>query len=301
MSYVRRMDPSNGDHVDQRLESVPWEHLLRAPSDSRRRVLMVLVAVAAAVIAASAARTLWPAPPLTAVPISAEENSVVSVPTTEIEVPTTDPVVTAAPMSEADLRAVSAEDASRSAIAYAELFVAQWLTLDGQPSEALEAMIPSGVSASAVDPSARSFVESAIGLSATEVGFSTWQVDVVVRSLSAFGDGDYVRVAPRAFAVTVRITDDGMAITDLPSPTPIPVAQISSVETLSDIAPTTVMERARAILAHGGLVDESSLSAAKARDCWRVEGIVRDAAGVPVKVAVWLDGEGRQVAVPAGG
>ena len=295
------MDPSNAEHGDQRLESVPWEHLLRAPSDSRRRVLVVLVALAAAVIAASAARTLWPAPALTAAPVPEGETPDVSLPPVEIEVPTTDPVVTSAPMSEADLRAMSGEDASRAAIAYAELFVAQWLTLDGQPNEALDAMIPSGLSAGAVDPSARSFVESAIGLSATEIGLSTWQVDVVVRSLSAFGDGDYVRVAPRAFAVTVRITDEGMAIADLPSPTPIPVAQISMVETVPDVAPTPVMDRARTILGQGGLVDESSLSAETADDIWRVEGVVRDVAGVPVKVAVWLDGEGRQVAVPATG
>lgn len=306
------MDVPPTERVDERLESVPWADLVRPSPDPRRRVILALIGVAVAAVVASAARTLWPPPPLTS-PIVVGDASTNSV---EFEVPPSAPskidgvagdplpvspeLVAVSPISEADLRAVSPTDASRLAVAYAELFVSQWLTLDGGEANAADEMLPIGVVVEGVDPSARSFVESAIGMSATEVHASTWQVEVVVRSLSAFADGNYVRVPPRAYSVTIRLTDDGPAIVDLPSPAVVAISQVEPVATKSGEAPEAVMAKARSIMSVVGLIDEATLGASQKDDVWRIAGVVRDIAGVPVWIAVWLDGFGNQIAVPVG-
>lgn len=304
------MDLPTSDHVDERLESVPWDDLIRPTHDPRQRVVLALFAAVVVVIAASAARTLWPSPPLAGPTVvsAANTNSVgAQVESLESTLGSLDDetlvdemVAPVEPISEADLRAVSPLDAGRTAVAYAELFVYQWLTLDGGSTDAVDEMLPSGMLTEPVDPSARSFVESAIGMSATEIGASTWQVEVVVRSLSAFADGEYLRVPPRAYSVTIRLTDHGPAIVDLPSPSEVAISRVGQVDTEPAEAPEEVMTAARSIMGVVGLIDDTTLTSSKAGDAWRVAGVVRDGAGVPVRIAIWLDGQGRRITVPVG-
>ncbi len=312
VSYVREMDLPSPEHVDQRLESVPWDDLVRPPRDPRRRMILVLLAGVVAVIAASAARTLWPAPALTG-PIAASTVDTAPVPpgvaasaqaiddgTPSDSKPVATTGAGVSPISEADLRAVSPGDASRTVVAYAELFVSLWLTLDGGTTASVDEMLPRGMADGVIDPSARSFVESAIGMSATELAASIWQVEVVVRSLSAFADGEYVRVPPRAYSVTVHLTEGGPAIVDLPSPAKLQMSQAGVVSTELGEAPESVTAAARSLLGSVGLIDDATLTTSQAADLWRVSAVVRDVAGVPTRIAVWLDDAGIQVAVPVG-
>ena len=296
---VRRMEPTSTDDLDERLESLPWEHVAPAEGPDRRWMVVVAGAVVIVAVVASATRTLWPGPQLSAPvapPSTVEESSSSShVPPTVIEAPSS---AAAPPVTEADLRAISPADAARAVTAHAEWFMSEWLTVDGSESDAAPDLLPAGVDVPVIDGSARSFVESAVGLSAEEIRPGSWEVAVLIRSLSAFGDGDYLRIPARVFLVTVGIGDDGPFVADLPSPGPVPVGRAAAVEFTEEDAPTPVTDAALAIMREAGLPDEASIGTFRLGDLWRVTGVVRDLAGVPFVVAVWLDGSGSRVPAP---
>jgi hypothetical protein len=172
------------------------------------------------------------------------------------------------------------------------------LTIDGRPSDAAPALLPDGMEVPAVDASARSFVESAVALSAEETGLGTWEVAVLVRSLSAFGDGDYLRIPARVFLVTVGIGDDGPFVADLPSPGPLPVGRAAELDLVEESAPAHVADAALTTMRDAGLPDETTMTTFRLGDLWRVTAVVRDAAGVPFVVAVWIGGSGERVPAP---
>ncbi len=297
---VRRMEPSPADDLDERLESLPWEHVRPVEVPDRRWLMALAGAVVVIAVVASATRTLWPAPPLTAPeppPSSVERES-----SSDGVAPTTATASTATgvqTVTEADLRAISPDDAARAVTAHAEWFMSEWLTMDGRASDTGPALLPAGVDPPVVDASARSFVESAVGLSVEEVGPGSWEVAVLVRSLSAFGDGDYLRIPARVFLVGVGIGDEGPFVTDLPSPGPLPVGRAAAMELIEEAAPALITDAAVAIMRDAGLPDETSIGTSRLDDLWRVTGVVRDRAGVPVVVAVWLDEAGERVPAPS--
>jgi hypothetical protein len=202
------------------------------------------------------------------------------------------------PVTEADLRAISPDDAARAVSAHAEWFVSEWLTIDGRPSGTAPALLPDTMDLPVVDASARSFVESAVALSAEEIEIGSWEVAVLVRTLSAFGDGDYLRIPARVFLVTVGIGDDGPFVADLPSPGPLPVGRAAAMDLIEESAPGHVTDSALATMREAGLPDDATLSTFRFADLWRVTGVVRDGAGVPFVVAVWLDESGKRVPAP---
>jgi len=296
---VRRMEPTSADDLDERLESLPWEHLRPAESRDPRRLAVVAAAVVVAAVVASATRTLWPAPPLSA-PIPPPSTVEQASTPTQTGPPGTDriPVATSvSAVTEADLRAVSAEDAARAVTAHAEWFVSEWLTIDGH-SDTASVLLPDGVDLPVVDESARSFVESAVALSAQEVRLGSWEVAVLVRSLSAFGDGDHLRIPARVFLVTVGIGDDGPFVVDLPSPGPLPVGRAAALDLVEESAPVPVIDAALVAMRQVGLPDEATIDTFRRGDLWRVTSVVRDRAGVPFVVAVWLDEAGERVPAP---
>ena len=201
-------------------------------------------------------------------------------------------------MTEADLRAISPDDAARAVTAHAEWFVTEWLTIDGTEAGTATKLLPADVEVPVIDASARSFVESAVGLSTHEIRPGSWEVGVLVRSLSAFGDGGYSRIPARVFVVTVGIGDDGPFVLDLPSPGPMPVGRASAIDFAEAEAPAPVTDAALAIMRKAGLPDEASIGTFRRAGLWRVTGVVRDLAGVPFVVAVWLDDSGQQVPAP---
>ncbi len=254
---------------------------------------IVAVAVVIAAVTASATRTLWPSPPLAAPPTTS--MAVSPAVTQAAATPTT---VAARLLTEADLRAISPDDATRAVAAHAQWFVTEWLTIDGEMSSAARAMVPEGTSVTSLDESARSFVESAIVTSVSEVGEAVWEASVLVRSLSAFGEGGYMRVPARVFLVTVAIGEDGPFVLDVPTPGPLPVATSAPLDLVDEQAPAGVIAAAIDVMGEGGLVDEASVRSQRSAALWRVSGVVRDDAGVPVMVAVWTDHEGGRVPAP---
>lgn len=288
------MEPVSPDDLDERFESLPWENVAAAKSPDRRWMVILASALVVAAVSASAARTLWPAPPLTA-PAPSTSTTTAQASTT---VAVTSPVDDSRPVTEADLRAVSPDDAKRAVSAHAEWFVTEWLTMDGQPSEATSTLLPDGVDVPLLDESARSFVESAVTLSTEEIGFGSWEVAVLVRSLSAFGEGDYLRIPARVFLVTVGIGEDGPFVSDLPAPGPLPSGKAAALDLDEEAAPSSVVDSAITLIREAGLPDQSSITTSRLGEFWRVGAVVRDRAGVPFAVAVWIDEAGERVPAP---
>ena len=284
--------------ADERVESVPWEHIGKPDDANRRRLVVVALAVFVAAVTASATRTLWPAPPLSVQPVTSPTVAETTAPPSPA--PIVPSSVPARPVTEADLRALLPEDAERAVSAHAQWFVTEWLTVDGSASPVAASMTPEGTSLAPVDASVRSFVESAIVLSVTEAAEAVWDVAVLVRTLSSTGDGDYLRIPPRVFLVTVGIGDEGPFVLDLPTPGPLPVARSAELELVTAEAPGAVVGAAIAVMSEAGLVDESSVTSSTAGGLWRLDGVVRDPAGVPLEVVVWLDDSGSRVPAPTG-
>lgn len=293
------MEPTSSDDLDERLESLPWQHVSPPGGPDRRWMTVIAGAVVVIAVVASATRTLWPSPPLSA-PVAAFRPVEPLPPSTpapadDVPAPTT---TSAVPLTEADLRAIAPADVARTVTAHAEWFAAEWLTIDGGESAAAAELLPVGVDAPATDGSARSFVESAVALTAEEIGPGSWEVAVLVRSLSAFEDGDYLRIPARVFLVPVGIGDEGPYVTDLPSPGPVPTARAANVGFSEEAAPDPVIDAALVIMRDAGLPEEASIGTFRLGDLWRVTGVVRDQAGVPIVVAVWLDDTGERVPAP---
>lgn len=302
---VRRMEPTSPDDLDERLESLPWEHVRPAEAPDRRWMMVAAGAVVVAAVTASATRTLWPDPPLAAPATPATTVTVASTGVTPstMAVPSSSGAETSVlpsepPMTEADLRAIAPDDAVRAVTAHAEWFMTEWLTIDGGGSDSAPDLLPDGMEVPIVEDSARSFVESATALSAEEIELGSWEVGVLVRSLSALGDGDYLRIPARVFLVTVGIGDDGPFVADLPSPGPIPAGRAPAMALVEESAPAQVSNAALGIMREAGLPDETTIRTSRLGDLWRVTGVVRDEAGVPFVVAVWLDESGEHVPAP---
>ena len=291
---VRRMEPTSPNDLDERLESLPWEQVRGAGTPDRRWVVLVAGAVVVAAITASATRTLWPAQPLSAPVALPPTTAVTRVAAASVPVGVDD----SHPVTEADLRAIAPDHAARAVAAHAEWFVSEWLTLDGELSEVVPTLLPEGVGAPVLDESARSFVESAVALSVEDLGFGSWEVAVLVRSLSAFGESDYLRIPARVFLVSVGIGEDGPFVTDLPAPGPLPSGRASSLDLVDEPAPDGVVDAAITSMREAGLPDESTIATGSLGELWRVSAVVRDRAGVPFVVAVWIDESGERVPAP---
>ena len=292
-SYVRSMaTPPTEDLSDDVLESVPWEALGRPePPDRRTWYVLGAAAVVVVAISASAARTLWPSPPLRA-PVAGPSVTQVVPPTTSTtdSAPTT---TTPAPLiSEADLRAVDPEHLERWAASHAEWFLAEWFTLDGSDRTGVADLLPEGASAGPVDPGARSFVESVSTRSVTPTGVDRFEVVALVRLLSASDGGAYMRQPATAYSVAVGIVDGLPAILDLPMPVELEFARAAVAHGVEAEPPPEVMEGALEAVAGFGTPDRSSVTATTTGGSWRVTLMIEDAAGVSWPVAVWLDAEG---------
>ena len=290
---------SDTDDIDERLESIPWAHLTKPTAPDRRPwLVLAAVAVVVAAVTASAARTLSPAPPLTApsdIATAAPPDSIVPFNTA----PGSPPVSTAveAPISEADLRAVDPSAIADTVAAYGEWFMAEWFTVDGSApnvGEFFEDDAPNAV----LDSSARSFAESATALSVTALDHGHFEVVVLMRTLSSFGDGPFVRQPARAFAVPIVMTDAGPAILDMPAPVPVPVGVAAPIETTEAEAPESVVRAAVELTRTHGLPDESTVESAKAGDLWRISMVVRDSVGVPWISVIWVEEDGQRAAPP---
>lgn len=292
--------PPTEDLSDEVLESVPWEALGRPdPPDHRMWYVLGAAAVVVVAISASAARTLWPSPPLQAPAAGPSVTTQVS-PTTVTTMGVTPATTSPAPLiSEADLRAVDAEHLERWAASHAEWFLAEWFTLDGSDRTGVADLLPEGAPAGPVDPAARSFVESVSTRSVTPTGVDRFEVVALVRLLSASDGGAYMRQPATAYSVAVGIVDGLPAILDLPMPAELDFARAAAPPGVEAEPPPEVMEGALEAVAGFGTPDRSSVTATTTGSSWRVTLMIEDAAGVSWPVAVWLDAEGGRRRAPS--
>lgn len=201
-------------------ERIPWE-TLQAPRPDRQWILYL---VAGAVVvgalaysfmsnrppssgvvdestAAGPSATLAPVSPATAAPPPAAAPPTVAA----------NPVV----VSEADLFAVDPERLRDEAVAHAEWFAAEYLTLDGSEaaSETLAALLPAGVPPPVADGDTLVFVEWSRAVASEETAPLVFSVDVLVRWLQSGSDGLYVRQAPTIITVEVEVGESGPRVT----------------------------------------------------------------------------------------
>lgn len=278
------------------LESMPWEALGRPdPPDRRPWYVLGAVAVVVAAISASAARTLWPSPPLQA-PVTGPSVTQVAPPTTVASLEVPSPTTPAPLISEADLRAIDPGHLERWAASHAEWFLAEWFTLDGSDRTGVAALLPEGASADPADPAARSFVESVSTRSVTPTGADRFEVVALVRLLSASDGRPYSRQPATAYSVAVGMVDGLPAILDLPVPVELDFARAALPAGIEGDPPLEVIDAALESVAAFGTPDRSSLTAMVTGGSWRVTLMIEDDAGVSWPVAVWLDAEGRRLA-----
>ncbi len=203
-------------------ERIPWETLEEKKPDRQ----WMMMAVAGAVVLGALAYSFMsnrpaPMPVASTVAAAMPETSVAASPVPQAAaqpVATTAPVVTA----EADLYAVHPERVIDRAVAHAEWFVAEYLTMDGteEGRAALTALLPAGVPVPAAADGTRVFVEWVRASAVEEIGQLVYRVTVLARSLAAAANAEYQRQAPLQVAVDVSVAGEAPQVVMAPQVSP---------------------------------------------------------------------------------
>lgn len=208
---------------EEELESIPWSTLIDDATPGRSRLIyaaagaVILFAVAALV----GRNMLTPSAPT--VPIT--EASAV---TTRVAATTVATAVPAAMFSEADLMAVLDGESTRAAAAFAEWFVYDYFTVDGDPAnmDTIASALPDGIPAELLPHSSEqtaTYVEWARTIRVTESSPGRYESMVIFRTVAAPDGVTFERQPPRAVIVPLEVgSGGGMAVTDLPAPAAIP-------------------------------------------------------------------------------
>ena len=203
-------------------ERIPWETLEEEKPDRQ----WMMMAVAGAVVLGALAYSFMsnrpvPAPVASTPAAAAQETAPVAAQVPQVAAP---PVVTTAPVvtAEADLYAVHPERVIDRAVAHAEWFVAEYLTMDGteEGRAALMALLPAGVPMPAAEAGTRVFVEWVRASSVEEIGQLVFRVTVLARSLAAGANAEYQRQAPLQVDVDVSMAGDAPQVVMAPSVSP---------------------------------------------------------------------------------
>ena len=203
-------------------ERIPWETLEEKKPDRQWTMMAVAGAVVLGALAYSfASNRAAPVPVASTVAAVTPETTRAASPVPQAAaqpVPTTAPVVTA----EADLYAVHPERVIDRAVAHAEWFVAEYLTMDGteEGRAALTALLPAGVPMPAAADGTRVFVEWVRASAVEEIGQLVYRVTVLARSLAAGSNEEYQRQAPLQVEVDVSVAGDAPQVVMAPRLSP---------------------------------------------------------------------------------
>ena len=237
------MDPERNETY----ERIPWETLEEKKPDRQWMMMAVAGAVVLGALAYSfmtnrsapmlAASTVATAVPET-IPVASPVPDAVAPP-----VATTAPVVTA----EADLYAVHPERVIDRAVAHAEWFVAEYLTVDGteEGRAALTALLPAGVPLPAAVEGTRVFVEWVRASEVEEIGQLVYRVTVLARSLAAAANSEYQRQAPLQVEVDVSVAGDAPQVVMAPRVSPAqpgPTHQLTLVTVPEEIGAAALQQ-----------------------------------------------------------
>jgi hypothetical protein len=280
------MEPERNLERDEVYERIPWETLEEKKPD---RQWIVLAAAGAVVLGALAftwtssravpapVTTAAAPPPVSTAPVAAVPPAAPVAPATSVAPQA--PVLTA----EADLYAVHPERAIDRAIAHAEWFAAEYLTVDGSEASraTLSALLPGGVPLPVAPEGSRVFVEWVRAMSVEEAGELAFRVTVLARTLAAAAGEDYVRQAPLRLEVDVSVANAAPQVTMAPVVAPASPGeahQLQMSEVPEDVGAT-------ALQASGGT---EVVGGVQEPDGWRVIVIAPGADGVarPISVPV---------------
>jgi len=265
-------------------ERIPWETLEKRGPERQWLLIVVAGAVVAGALAYSfmQSRPASPAAPAA----SAAPTTSPGVATAPVAATPAAPTTTApSPMltAEADLYAVDPEHLANRAAAHAEWFAVEYFSADGseESRRTLQAMMPAGVPLPEAGEGVQVFVDWVGAQEVAESGPLSYSVEVVVRSLAARGDEEFVRQPARVAEVEVVFGDDGEPRVLRPPTVAAPAAHTGSAMTLSPL-PETV--QAEVEESHGPVVGGEQL----ADGGWRVVAMVTGADGVsrPTTVTV---------------
>jgi hypothetical protein len=264
-------------------ERIPWETLEEKKPDRQWMMLAVAGAIVLGALAYTwsssragpATATTMASPPPASTAAAAAPPPALAVPVT----PTAAPVMTA----EADLYVVDPERALDRAIAHAEWFAAEYLTVDGSEESraTLAALLPAGVPLPVAAEGTRVFVEWVRAMAVEEIGELAYRVTVLARSLAADGGGDYVRQPPTRLEIDVAVADSVPQVVMAPRIAPAPTGETYQLQ-MGEV-PEAV--GAAALQTSGG--GEVVGGVQGADGSWQV-----------IVMAPGLDGVGRPIAVP---
>jgi hypothetical protein len=229
-------------------ERIPWETLEKKSSDRQWMFYAVAGAIALGALAYSFVRSQ----PAAVAPVSEPQPEVSTsvAPVVDSSVPEVhSPVL----MAEADLYAVDPDRLIDRAMAHAEWFAVEYFSVDGsaESGDVIASLLPEGVPPPEAPEGVQVFVDWARAQSATELGATSFEVEVLVRSLLSRDEGGFTRQTPQLALVPVTIGEDG-----LPRVTSPPIIRAVPHQIPAPLELTDVPEQIRAQLesTHGQVV-----------------------------------------------
>ncbi len=229
----------------EELEHIPWAALAARTPDPRWKLALIVTAGCAVVVLALVAGKVMLAgeqaeyevpldvPAGTGQRLAAAPAAPASAANDPAPVQTTVVETTTAAYSEADLMAVSLDEEERLAVVWAEWFVRDYLTVDGDGAVAAAAADLFSVEYPADEPP--TYVEWVEAFAVSTPAPAVYRVDVAHRVLLG-GDGGYVRQPAAALAVQLAIGADGAVrllhlpeVVSLPERTAVPVPDLTEL------------------------------------------------------------------------
>jgi hypothetical protein len=265
--YLRDMD----EERQEVYERIPWETLDKQSGDRQWLMVAVAGAVAVGALAYSFVNS-QPTPPPAPVAVA-----VTAPPATSAVAPVTPVTTTQTPLllAEADLYAVNPERIIDQAKALAEWFAVEYFAVDGsdQSQGTLRSLMPSGVPLPEAPVGIQVFVDWVGVQSVTETASLAYDIEVLVRSLMAEGDGGFVRQPTRVATINVVIGDDGVPRVSRP---PVITTPEESSPASMALAPLPAALQEQVESTHGPVLGGEQLEDGR----WRVVVVVEGIDGV---------------------
>ena len=198
-------------------ERIPWETLEKKGGDRQWLVYAVTGAIVLGALAYSFMRSQPTAVPPPSLAVTAATAPATTTRSNMDSTPSTvaSPVVVA----EADLYAVDPERIVDQAASHAAWFSVEFVGFDGsdQSQETLRSLLPVGLPLPEAAKDTQVFVDWARAKTVTPTGPTSFEVDVLIRSLVSTAESGFVRQPPTVVSVPVEIGEDGQAtVTGVP-------------------------------------------------------------------------------------
>ncbi|HEX6301630.1 MAG TPA: hypothetical protein VF148_14295 [Acidimicrobiia bacterium] len=190
-------------------ERIPWETLEKKGGDRQ----WLVYAVAGAVVLGALAYSFMRSRPTASLPPPETVTAATALATTAPSNVDATPSTVASPLvvAEADLYAVDPERLVDQAASHAEWFSIEFVAYDGseQSRETLQTLLPRGLPLPEAPDDIQVFVDWARARAVTQAGPTSFEVDVLVRSLVSSGESGFVRQPPLVVSVPVEMGEDG--------------------------------------------------------------------------------------------